>query len=152
MMAAAKMVAAEDSGGRWQQRWWRMMMADDDGMQDQAADYEGKGWERAVNKKGNWHQTEKTMLFLAGVIQFFVVSVRYVVFGGGCTILCVCGVSLTKEKVVHTTPCTTYVEKKQPKTPSTSRFFGRMFKFLCTGVCFPPWKYDIVGCIFIITL
>jgi hypothetical protein len=41
-------------------------------------------------------------------------------------IFCV-GDLLTKEKVVCTTLCTTYVEKKRPKTPSTSRFFGRMF-------------------------
>jgi hypothetical protein len=45
------------------------------------------------------------MLFLAGVIQFFL-----------------CGVLLTKEKVVHTTLCTTYVEKIRSKTPSTSCF------------------------------
>jgi hypothetical protein len=70
------------------------------------------------------------MLFLAGVVQF----------------LCV-GVLLTKEKVVHTTLSTTYVEKKQPKTPSPSHFIGRMFWFLSPDVCFPLWKYDI-SCIF----
>jgi hypothetical protein len=39
---------------------------------------------------------------------------EYVIFGGGCTIF-VCvgfGVMLTKEKAVHTTLCTTYVEKE----------------------------------------
>jgi hypothetical protein len=74
----------------------------------------------------------------------FLVSVRHVVFGGGRTIFLV----WTKEKVVHTTLCTTYVEKNRPKTPSTSCFLGRMFQFLCTYVCFPLWKYDIVSVVF----
>jgi hypothetical protein len=78
-------------------------------------------------------------------------SVRYVVFGGGRTIFLVWGFALTKEKVVHTTLCTTYVEKIRPKTPSTSCFVGRMFQFLCAYVCFPLWKYDI-GRIFKTTL
>jgi hypothetical protein len=51
------------------------------------------------------------MLFLAGGIHFVVVSTMYC-FGGGRTIFCVLGFLLAKKKVVHTTPCTTYVEKK----------------------------------------
>jgi hypothetical protein len=49
---------------------------------------------------------EVIMLFLAGVVQF-----------------CVWGGFANKEKVVHTTPSTTYLEKKQSKTPLASHFF-----------------------------
>ncbi len=47
------------------------------------------------------------MLFLAGVVQFFLF-----------------GVLLIKEKVVHTTLCTTYVEKIQPKKTFNIMFCG----------------------------
>jgi hypothetical protein len=40
-----------DSDGR-QQQWRTTKVADDDGMQDQAADYEGEGGERAANNNG----------------------------------------------------------------------------------------------------
>jgi hypothetical protein len=61
------------------------------------------------------------------MVQFFVMNIMTCCFWqGSYEFLCV-GVLLTKEKVVHTTQCSTYVEKKQPKTPSTSHFFGRMF-------------------------
>ncbi len=52
---------------------------------------------------------EYNMLFLAGVLCFFW-----------------CGVLITKEKVIHTTPCATYVEKRLC-TPSTSCFLGECF-------------------------
>jgi hypothetical protein len=67
------------------------------------------------------------MFFLWGSYIF---CCEYVVFGRGCIIFLVCGVLLTKKKVVHTTLCTTYVDKKQSKTPSTSHFFGRMCNVL----------------------
>ena len=73
------------------------------------------------------------MLFLARVVH-----------------LCVCGVLLTKEKVVRMILCMNYVVKIPPKTPFISRFLGRMFKFLCTDVLFPQQKYDI-GRIFRLT-
>jgi hypothetical protein len=53
---------------------------------------------------------KKMVLFFGRGRTFF--WCEYVVFGGICTIFCVCGVLLTKEKVVHTTPCSTYDEKK----------------------------------------
>ncbi len=98
-------------------------MGDDDGTQDQAANYNKEGQEGAANNEGIRHQTEKTMLFLAGVVQFFAVS-TICCFWRGSYDLCVYGVLLTKEKVVHTTPCTTYVEKKQPKHPQHHVFLG----------------------------
>jgi hypothetical protein len=54
------------------------------------------------------------MLFLAGVVQFFL-----------------CVFFLTKEKVIHTTLSTTYVEKKQPKTPSSLCFLENVLVLLC---------------------
>ncbi len=64
------------------------------------------------------------------------------------------GFLLTKEKVVHTTLSTTYVEKKQPKTPSTSCFLGKcfsssveMYAFLCgktTSVMFSKQIHIVV--------
>jgi hypothetical protein len=48
-------------------------------------------------------------VFLVGVVRFFV-----------------CGVLLTKEKVVCTTLCLTYVVEIRQKTPSISRFWGRV--------------------------
>jgi hypothetical protein len=63
---------------------------------------------------------EATMFFWQGLYNF-----------------CLCGILLTKEKVVHTTLRMTYVVKIQPKTPSISRFLGRVFRFLRTDVLFP---------------
>jgi hypothetical protein len=68
MMAVVKMMAAEDSGSRQQWQRQQMMAADDDGTRDRAADYNGEGQEQAENNDGIRHQTEKMMLFLAGVI------------------------------------------------------------------------------------
>ncbi len=65
------------------------------------AAYDGEGRERAANNDGIRHHTEKTMLFLAGVTQCFVVS-RYnnmLFLAGFVYFLCV-GVLLTKKKVV----------------------------------------------------
>jgi hypothetical protein len=46
-------MAAMDDDGDGRQRQRRIMKAaDDDGMQDQAADYEGEGGERAANNNG----------------------------------------------------------------------------------------------------
>ncbi len=103
--------AAEDSGGGWQgQRWWTKAV-DDNGIQDSAADYNGEGQERAAKNNGIRHQTEKTMLFFGrGGHTIFVVS-TICCFWQGSYNFCVWEVLLTKEKVVHTTPCTTYVEK-----------------------------------------
>jgi hypothetical protein len=71
---------------------------------------------------------EDDVIFDGGhMVQFFFVNSTICCFWrGSYDIFCV-GFLLTKEKVVHTTLCTTYVEKKRPKTPSTSHFFGRMF-------------------------
>ncbi len=74
------------------------------------------------------HCMEKTMLFLAGVTQFLLwVDTIICCFWRGLYNFFCLGVLLTKEKVLHMTLCTTYVEKKWPKTPSTSCFRGRMF-------------------------
>jgi hypothetical protein len=70
MMAVAKMAAADDSGGgRQWQRWWTKA-ADNNRTQDWVVDYDGEGQEQAGNNIGIRRQTEKTMLFLAGVIHF----------------------------------------------------------------------------------
>ncbi len=49
MMAAA----AEDGCGRGQGQRWTTIAVDDNGMQDWAADYEGKGQERAARDGGD---------------------------------------------------------------------------------------------------
>ncbi len=115
------------------------MAADHNGMQDWAAAYDREGQERVVNNNGIRHHTEKTMLFLAGVTHFFVVS-RYnnmLFWWGLYNFLCV-GVLLTKEKVVHTTLCTTYIEKNNKTHPQHHVFGGEcfsssvgMYAFLC---------------------
>ncbi len=75
-MAAAKMAAAVDSGGERQQQWW-WMMAVDNGSQRQWHARLGGGLQwgrlRAGSKKQQHYAegTEKGMLFLAGVIHFF---------------------------------------------------------------------------------
>jgi hypothetical protein len=51
---------------------------------------------------------------------------RWFFCGGRTSFVCV-GFCLTKEKVVRTTLC---MVKIQPKTPSISRFLGRVFKFM----------------------
>ncbi len=88
-----------------------MTAANNNGTQDWAADYDGEGQEQVANNKGIKHQMEKMMLFSSGVIIFFVVS-TICCFWQGLYVVCVWGVLLTKEKVVHTTLCTTHVEKK----------------------------------------
>jgi hypothetical protein len=73
-----------------------------------------------------WENTrEVKMFFWRGSYDFFV-----------------CGVLLTKKKVVCTTLCMTYVVEIRQKTPSISRFWGRVFTFLRTDVLLPPQKYD----------
>ncbi len=81
---------------------------------------------------GSYHNRR---LFLSRVEQFFGVS-TIMLFLVGRTIFLVCWVVLTKVKVVNTTLCKTYVEKKRPKTPSPPRppgvhlgFFWREKKF-----------------------
>jgi hypothetical protein len=107
MMAAAKMAAVEDSGGRRQRRWRQTMGADDNGTLDWAAACNGEGREREANNDGIMHRMEKTMLFLAGVIQFFVVTMMCCFWRGSYNF--VCGeVLLTKEKVIHMTLSTTF--------------------------------------------
>jgi hypothetical protein len=94
------------------------------------------GTQKTVFSEGRkifWCQYD--MLFLTGVVQFFL-----------------CGVLLTKEKVVHKTLCMTYEEKKRPKTPSTLCFWGEcfsssvpMYAFLCgntTSVIFSKQHTD----------
>jgi hypothetical protein len=103
-----------------------MTVAIDDGTQDLAAAYDGEGQEWAANNDSIRHQTEMMMLFLEGVIHFFFVSTICCFWRVSYVLFCV-GFLLTKEKVVHMTLSTTYVEKKRPKTPSTSCFLGRMF-------------------------
>ncbi len=93
------------------------------GRDDSGGDGDGSG-NSYSDGNGDGERTATLMLkgFLVGTeVCFqrgsydFLVSVRYVVFGGGRTIFLVWGFALTKEKVVHTTLCTTYLEKKRPK-------------------------------------
>ncbi len=57
------------------------------------------------------------------IVQFFVVSVLFL---AGDVNFCVCGGFANKEKVVHTTLSTTYVEKMTKNTINIT-VFGRMF-------------------------
>jgi hypothetical protein len=101
-------------------------LVDDKGTRDLAAAYDGEGQEQVGSNKGIRHPTEKTTSFLVGIMYIFCCEYEMLFLEGVVQFLCV-RVLLTKEKVVHTTLCTTYIEKQQPKTPSTLCFLWRMF-------------------------
>ena len=96
--------------------------------EDKGGRYLVAGAQTTINMRCVEEESEHSRskdVFLAGVVRFFL-----------------CGVLLTKEKVVCTTLCMTYVEEIRQKTPSISQFWGRVFTFLRTDVLLPPRNYD----------
>jgi hypothetical protein len=83
-------------------------------------------------------------LFAKLLFSSYCILRRGCFFGGCHTILCVGGfANIQKRKpYVRPTLCMTYVVEIRLKTPTvTITFFGRVFKFLYTGVQFPPLKF-----------
>jgi hypothetical protein len=129
----------KDGGSRRQRRQTTTAMAADDGggrrQWTMTACKIGRRITMGKGKSGRQTMTalsirdgEDDVVFNGGhMIQIFVVNSTICCFWRGYYDFFCVGFFLTKEKIVHTTLCTTYVEKKRPKTPSTSQFLGRKF-------------------------
>ncbi len=82
---------------------------------------------------------EDNVIFDRGhMVQLFIVDSMICCFWRGLYNFVCVGVLLTKEKVVHMTPCTTYVEKTTKTKPQHHVFLGEcfsssvwMYAFLC---------------------